>query len=126
MEPFKNLISAELVALMADQLCRCRDRNAANRFSRKVLENLQELELNKPQTLSIDYVLHMLKANGSSSQRVFKGGVTCLEAGAQISFSRTHKFREVTTHRHYPGTHAVHLRINGVDTPRTVFELACA
>ncbi|ASJ76035.1 DNA alkylation repair protein [Granulosicoccus antarcticus] len=87
---------------------------------------LIESQSNKPQALSIDYVLHMLKANGSSSQRVFKGSVIRLEAGAQMNFSRTHKFREVTTRRHYPGTHAVHLRINGVDTPKTDFELACA
>lgn len=39
-------------------------------------------------------------------------------------FFRTHEFREVTTRRHYPGPHALSLRINGVDTPEVGFELA--
>lgn len=75
------------------------------------------------QDLSIDYVLHMPKANGTSSLRVFKGGVIPLAAGAQIGFIRTHRFKEVTTRRHYSGTHAVHLRINGMDTAKVDFEL---
>ena len=79
-----------------------------------------------PQPLTIDYVLHMLKANGSTSLRVFKGGVTVLEPGSKLTFNRTHTFREVTTRRHYPGTHAVSFRINGVDTPAAEFELALA
>ncbi len=80
----------------------------------------------QPQQLSIDYVLHMLKANGSRSLRVFKGGVISLPPASEIGFARTHKFREVTTRRHYPGVHSVSLRINGVDTPRVDFSLTGA
>ena len=80
----------------------------------------------QPQPLTIDYVLHMLRANGSSSPRVFKGGVTVLESGSKLQFARRHTFKEVTTRRHYPGTHAVSFRINGVDTPPVEFELAMA
>lgn len=75
------------------------------------------------QSLSIDYVLHMLRANGSTSALVFKGGQATLEPGSTLQFCRTHTFRPVTTRRHYHGTHAVCLRINGIDTPSMAFEL---
>ncbi len=80
----------------------------------------------QPQQLSVDYVLHMLRANGSLSLRVFKGGVISLHPAGEIEFARTHRFREVTTRRHYPGKHSVSLRINGVDPPRVDFTLVGA
>jgi len=76
-----------------------------------------------PQRLSIDYVLHALKANGSRTPKVFKGGTVTLEPGETRRFARTHRFREVTTRRHYAGEHAIALRVNGVDSEPVRFEL---
>lgn len=75
------------------------------------------------QQLTVDYVLHLRKANGRLSPKVFKGAVVDLAPGAAMLFSRTHRFREVTTRRHYPGGQAVSLRINGRDTDPVAFEL---
>jgi 3-methyladenine DNA glycosylase AlkC len=69
-----------------------------------------------PQQLTIDYVLHFLKANGQRSPKVFKGAFLTLAPGESITFCRSHRFREVTTRKHYPGEQGVCLRINGVDT----------
>ena len=77
----------------------------------------------EPQQLTVDYVLHLRKANGRLSPKVFKGGLVALPPGADFLFSRTHRFREVTTRRHYPGGQAVSLRINGQDTEPVAFEL---
>ncbi|MFN0193353.1 MAG: DNA alkylation repair protein [Aestuariivirga sp.] len=77
----------------------------------------------KTQRLTIDYVLHLLKANGRTAPRVFKGGNMKLKAGESKLFRRSHTFREVTTRRHYGGEHALSLRINGVDTPPVSFWL---
>jgi 3-methyladenine DNA glycosylase AlkC len=77
----------------------------------------------KAQKLTIDYVLHLLKANGKTMPKVFKGGDIGLKAGETKMFRRNHTFREVTTRRHYEGRHALSLRINGIDTPPVSFWL---
>jgi 3-methyladenine DNA glycosylase AlkC len=77
----------------------------------------------KQQSLTIDYVLHFLKANGELSPKVFKGGKLVLNSGEIRLFQRKHQFRDVTTRRHYPGPHALSFRINGQDTEAVGFEL---
>ncbi|MCE2950423.1 MAG: DNA alkylation repair protein [bacterium] len=77
----------------------------------------------EPQRLAVDYVLHLLKANGRLSPKVFKGAIIELPPRASILFERSHRFREVTTRRHYPGRQALSVRINGVDTEAVAFEL---
>ncbi len=76
-----------------------------------------------PQQLTIDYVLHFLKANGRRWPKVFKGALLTLEPGETVTFRRDHRFREVTTRTHYPGEQGVCLRINGVDTEVVGFGL---
>jgi 3-methyladenine DNA glycosylase AlkC len=76
-----------------------------------------------PQQLTVDYVLHFLKANGQRSPKVFKGALLVLEPGKSVTFCRSHRFREVTTRKHYPGEQGVCLRINGVDTEVVGFSL---
>ncbi|MGB3314554.1 MAG: DNA alkylation repair protein [Albidovulum sp.] len=77
----------------------------------------------KPQQLTIDYVLHFLKADGRLSPKVFKGSNLTLGAGEVHIFRRAHRFREVTTRRHYAGKQAVSLCINGMDTDPVAFHL---
>ena len=76
-----------------------------------------------PQDLVVDLVLHLVKANGRTAPKVFKGGTMTLEAGRTVRFRRTHRFREVTTRRAHGGAHGVALRINGVDTAVAGFDL---
>jgi hypothetical protein len=54
---------------------------------------------------------------------VFKGALLTLVPGESITFCRIHRFREVTTRKHYPGEQGVCLRINGVDTKVVGFGL---
>lgn len=77
----------------------------------------------KSQKLSIDFVVHYLRANGSLSRKVFKGANMMLPAGESIIFERAVSFVPVTTRRYYPGEHQLSLRINGVDTPTVRFTL---
>jgi 3-methyladenine DNA glycosylase AlkC len=76
-----------------------------------------------PQELTVDYVLHLRKANGKLAPKVFKGAVLTLGPGEARVFRAGHVFREVTTRRHYPGEQALSLRINGVDTAAVPFRL---
>jgi 3-methyladenine DNA glycosylase AlkC len=75
------------------------------------------------QNLAVDFVIHFRKANGRLSPKVFKGAVIALAPGETRTFARDFPFRPVTTRRHYPGRHAVSLRINGQDTPLAEFVL---
>lgn len=73
--------------------------------------------------LSIDYVIHHRKANGTLTTKVFKLTTADLPAGAEMEINRKHSFRPISTRRYYPGGHAVALQVNGIATPPAPFEL---
>jgi len=75
------------------------------------------------QTLMIDYVLQHVKANGKLTPKVFKLTRKTLEPGQRISIIKTHSFRQITTRKYYPGTHALEIQINGSIYGKTSFEL---
>jgi 3-methyladenine DNA glycosylase AlkC len=68
----------------------------------------------RTQSFVLDYAVHYVKSNGTTSSKVFK--IKAMKIGAEqtISVTKTHSFREVTTRRHYDGNHAIELLINGV------------
>ena len=88
----------------------------------EIVATLRSLS-DRPQDLTVDYVLHFRKANGRLSPKVFKGAVLTLGPGEERRFRLSHAFRDVTTRRHYPGEQALSLRINGVDTRSVPFRL---
>ncbi len=67
----------------------------------------------KPQRLVIDYAMHHVKADGSTSPKVFKGWTLELGPREARALERQHSFKVVTTRRYYPGEHTAELRING-------------
>ncbi|MFD0502264.1 DNA alkylation repair protein [Streptomyces chiangmaiensis] len=73
--------------------------------------------------LSIDYVVHHNKANGSQSAKTFKLTTRTLAPGETVEVGREHSFRPITTRRYHPGPHAVSLQVNGVASDRAEFEL---
>lgn len=75
------------------------------------------------QSLSVDYVLHLLRANGTHTLRVFKGKRISLEPHGDYTSKQTHVFRTISSRSHYSGHQAVCLRINGIDTPPVGFKL---
>lgn len=75
------------------------------------------------QDLVIDYAVHHVKANGSSSPKVFKGWKLNLAPGETRALSKNHPLREVTTRRLYPGLHRVSLLVNGQALAEAAFDL---
>jgi 3-methyladenine DNA glycosylase AlkC len=65
------------------------------------------------QTLLIDYAVHHVKANGSTSAKVFKGWELTLAAGESSTLAKQHSFKPVTTRRYHAGVHAIEVSING-------------
>ncbi|MCY1076905.1 DNA alkylation repair protein [Archangium lansingense] len=61
----------------------------------------------------VDFAVHFIKANGSASPKVFKGGKVDLLPGASCSFEKTISFAAMTTRKPYAGTHRVEALVNG-------------
>ncbi|KAA3661628.1 MAG: DNA alkylation repair protein [Chloroflexi bacterium] len=77
----------------------------------------------KPQNLVIDYVVHFVKANGSTSGKVFKWKTAVLSPHDTLSAQKTHRIKPITTRRYYPGDHRVELQINGRPFGTAQFQL---
>ena len=75
------------------------------------------------QNLVIDYIIHLVRANGTLTPKVFKLARRQLNPGERLSVSKRHSFRKITTRRYYPGTHAVEIQVNGVAVGRAEFEI---
>lgn len=76
-----------------------------------------------PQTLVVDYAVHFVKATGAPRPKVFKLRRVELAPGAAVEVEATLSLQQRTTRRHYPGRHAVELRVNGRALPLGAFEL---
>lgn len=75
------------------------------------------------QKLVIDYVIHFVKANGTTSPKVFKMKTVELEAGAVLDVIKLHHIKPITTRVYYPGRHALEVQINGVSMGKTPWTL---
>jgi hypothetical protein len=71
----------------------------------------------------VDYVLHLIRANGKQTQKVFKLAKKTLAPGEVIQLTRRYSFEPITTRRYYPGEHAIQIQINGVASESVAFEL---
>ena len=65
------------------------------------------------QALVVDYAVHHVKADGSTSAKVFKGWSLSLPPGASITLQKTHSMRPVTTRRYHAGRHGITVQVNG-------------
>ncbi|WP_248752050.1 DNA alkylation repair protein [Pseudomonas sp. MWU15-20650] len=75
------------------------------------------------QKLVVDYAIDYVKSAGHSASKVFKLKAFTLGAGERQHLSRGQHIRELTTRKHYPGKHAVHVLINGEKLGSAEFEL---
>lgn len=75
------------------------------------------------QDLVVDYVVHHVRANGSTSPKVFKGWKLSLAPGERRELTKTHSLRPVTTRTLYAGTHRIDLNVNGQAVAHATFEL---
>ncbi len=76
-----------------------------------------------PQPLEIDYAVHHVRANGSTSPKVFKGWKLTLAANEVRTLDKRHSLKPVTTRTLYPGPHRIELRVNGVALAEAAFDL---
>jgi 3-methyladenine DNA glycosylase AlkC len=77
----------------------------------------------RAQRLMIDYAVHLMRANGKQTVKVFKLSKKSIQPGETIRIERKHSFRPVTTRKYYPGEHLIQPQINGKLFGRVTFEL---
>lgn len=77
----------------------------------------------QPQALVVDYAVHHVKANGSTSPKVFKGWTLTLNPGETRTLLKQHAVRPITTRRYHPGWHRLTLQVNGQTVAEGGFEL---
>lgn len=75
------------------------------------------------QRLVVDYAIEYVKASGATSVKVFKLKGLALPAHARQRLSRAQQIRDMTTRKHYAGSHAVHIMVNGERLASTAFEI---
>ncbi len=80
----------------------------------------------KAQKLAVDYAVHHVKADGSTSPKVFKGWVLELPPRATVVLEKRHSMKPVTTRRYHAGRHRVTLQVNGETVAEAAFALRLA
>jgi len=71
----------------------------------------------------IDLIVHFVKANGSTSPKVFKGGERSLPPAGTTIVSKKISLAQHTTRTHFPGRHLVEVQLNGTILPGAEFEV---
>jgi len=75
------------------------------------------------QKLVLDYKIHHVKANGSTTSKVFKWKNITLHEGQPHSLNKLHPFKVITTRKYYPGEHAIEILLNGQSMAFQKFDL---
>jgi 3-methyladenine DNA glycosylase AlkC len=77
-------------------------------FNFEVLNNSS-----KARNIRLEYKVAFVKANGSTSPKVFQISEFSLKANSSKWFIRKQWFKELSTRKHYPGKHTIRIVING-------------
>lgn len=72
-----------------------------------------ELEVSGKGNLRLEYHVHFVKANGSTSPKVFQLSESKLDGKTRIHQKKKHHLKDLTTRKHYPEEHRIALVING-------------
>ncbi|MBL4670285.1 MAG: DNA alkylation repair protein [Flavobacteriales bacterium] len=79
---------------------------------------------NQTRNIRLEYKVAFVKANKSTSNKVFQLSEFSLKANAKKHFKRKQWFKELSTRKHYPGKHQITLIINGDKKNKIGLELS--
>lgn len=71
----------------------------------------------------LEYGIDYVKANGSRNRKIFKISEISLKKNQKKSYHKKHSFANISTRKHYPGTHSIALIVNGMERCKLDFEL---
>ena len=74
----------------------------------------------------LEYRIDFVKANGNCSPKVFQISEILLKAYQVKTYKKHHSFADLSSRKHYPGTHLITLIVNGVARETLEFEVLAA
>ncbi len=77
----------------------------------------------KSQRLAVDYRVHYVRADNTTSPKVFKLKEVTLPARGKVSLTKQHACKNFTTRRHYAGRHRIEVQVNGRIVGEASFQL---
>lgn len=77
----------------------------------------------KERSIRLEYKVDYVKANGTSSSKVFQISEFSLKANSSKPFKRKQWFKQLSTRVHYPGIHKITLIINGEEKESVELDL---
>ncbi len=75
------------------------------------------------QDLIVDYRFHLVKANGQTAPKVFKGNALTLAARAKKKIKKGFHLKPISTRKYYTGENEIELLINGESLAKIPFHL---
>ena len=81
------------------------------------------LVVKKETKVRLEYGIDYVKANGKRNRKVFQISELTVGENQKKPYSRKHSFENLSTRKHYPGTHSVTLIVNGAERGTLDFEL---
>jgi len=71
----------------------------------------------------LEYGIDFMKANGKQNRKIFQISEVMLKANETKSYTKNHSFANLSTRKHYPGTHGITLIVNGAEQETLNFEV---
>ncbi len=77
----------------------------------------------EPIHIRIEYGIYFVKSRGKTSRKLFLLSDKIVPGGKCITGTKTHRWVELTTRRHYSGEHKIVILINGCEVASTLMKL---
>ena len=71
----------------------------------------------------LEYGIDYVKSNGKRNRKIFQISEISLKENQKKAYAKTHSFADVSTRKHYPGTHLITLIVNRAERGTLDFEL---
>ena len=78
----------------------------------------------KTTKVRLEYGIDYVKSNGKRSRKIFKISEVALKENESKPYAKSHSFADLSTRKHYPGTHSIVLIVNGTEWGKLDFELS--
>jgi len=71
----------------------------------------------------LEYGIDYVKSNGKRNRKIFQISEVSINKNQKKSYTKKHSFADVSTRKHYPGTHSIAIIVNGAERGTLDFEL---
>lgn len=81
------------------------------------------LSVKQPTKVRLEYGIDYVKSNGRRNRKIFQLSEITLKENQKKSYAKKHSFANLSTRKHYPGTHTIVFIVNGQERTSLDFQL---